>query len=132
MARKFGGGALGFILGVLVSVITAILYLAFLGGDYLLQLSPRYHDMASTIDVGGGDGKMASSAVEKFHSIVAPGGISIAVASVNGPTTAGVNDSVTAPSGVTEPSRRMQVGGETGGTGPCCGGQNWTRVTPQK
>jgi hypothetical protein len=39
----------GFILGVLVSVITAILYLAFLGGDYLLQLSPRYHDMASTI-----------------------------------------------------------------------------------
>jgi len=39
----------GFILGVLVSVIVAILYLAFLGGDYLLQLSPRYHDMASTI-----------------------------------------------------------------------------------
>jgi hypothetical protein len=39
----------GFILGVMVSVITAILYLAFLGGDYLLQLSPRYHDMASTI-----------------------------------------------------------------------------------
>ena len=39
----------GFILGVLVSVILAILYLAFLGGDYLLQLSPRYHDMASTI-----------------------------------------------------------------------------------
>ena len=39
----------GFILGVLVSVIAAILYLAFLGGDYLLQLSPRYHDMSSTI-----------------------------------------------------------------------------------
>jgi hypothetical protein len=39
----------GFILGVLVSVVSAILYLAFAGGDYLLQLSPRYHEMASTI-----------------------------------------------------------------------------------
>src|SRR5205807_1816254 len=39
----------GFILGVLVSVPAASLCLAFLGGDYLLQLSPRYHDMASTI-----------------------------------------------------------------------------------
>jgi uncharacterized phage infection (PIP) family protein YhgE len=39
----------GFILGVLVSVIAAILYLAFSGGEYLLQLSPRYHEMASTI-----------------------------------------------------------------------------------
>jgi hypothetical protein len=39
----------GFILGVLVSAVTAILYLAFTGGDYLLQLSPRYHEMVSTI-----------------------------------------------------------------------------------
>jgi hypothetical protein len=39
----------GFILGVLASVITAILYLAFAGGDYLLQLSPHYHEMLSTI-----------------------------------------------------------------------------------
>lgn len=39
----------GFILGTLSSVIAAILYLAFAGGEYLLQLSPRYHDMASTI-----------------------------------------------------------------------------------
>lgn len=39
----------GFILGVLFNVIAAILYLAFAGGEYLLQLSPRYHDMASTI-----------------------------------------------------------------------------------
>ena len=39
----------GFIMGVLGSVITAILYLAFAGGGYLLQLSPHYHEMASTI-----------------------------------------------------------------------------------
>jgi len=39
----------GFIFGVLVSAVTAILYLAFTGGDYLLQLSPRYHEMVSTI-----------------------------------------------------------------------------------
>ncbi len=39
----------GFILGVLASVITAILYLAFGGGEYLLQLSPHYHEMVSTI-----------------------------------------------------------------------------------
>ncbi len=39
----------GFISGVLVSMIAAILYLAFAGGEYLLQLSPRYHDMVSTI-----------------------------------------------------------------------------------
>jgi hypothetical protein len=39
----------GFILGVLASVISAILYLAFAGGEYLLQLSPRYHEMVSTI-----------------------------------------------------------------------------------
>jgi hypothetical protein len=39
----------GFILGVLTTVIAAILYLAFAGGEYLLQLSPRYHDMASNL-----------------------------------------------------------------------------------
>ena len=39
----------GFILGVLATVIAAILYLAFAGGEYLLQLSPRYHDMASNL-----------------------------------------------------------------------------------
>jgi hypothetical protein len=39
----------GFMLGVLASVIAAILYLAFGGGGYLLELSPRYHDMAATI-----------------------------------------------------------------------------------
>jgi len=39
----------GFILGVLASVISAILYLAFAGGEYLLQLSPHYHEMASSI-----------------------------------------------------------------------------------
>jgi|ERR1051325_9293918 len=39
----------GFILGVLVSVIVAILYLAFGGGDYLLQISPRYHDLVSQL-----------------------------------------------------------------------------------
>jgi hypothetical protein len=39
----------GFILGVLASVISAILYLAFAGGEYLLQLSPHYHEMVSSI-----------------------------------------------------------------------------------
>lgn len=39
----------GFIMGVLVTVIFAILYLAFANGDYLLQLSPQYHEMTSTI-----------------------------------------------------------------------------------
>ena len=39
----------GFIMGVLVTVISAILYLAFANGDYLLQLSPQYHEMTSTI-----------------------------------------------------------------------------------
>ncbi len=39
----------GFILGVLASVIAAILYLAFAGGEYLLQLSPHYHEMVSSI-----------------------------------------------------------------------------------
>jgi hypothetical protein len=39
----------GFILGALATVIGAILYLAFAGGEYLLQLSPRYHDLASAV-----------------------------------------------------------------------------------
>jgi hypothetical protein len=39
----------GFIMGVLVTVIAAILYLAFSSGDYVLQLSPHYHEMTSTI-----------------------------------------------------------------------------------
>ena len=39
----------GLILGVLASVIAAILYLAFAGGEYLLQLSPHYHDLVSSI-----------------------------------------------------------------------------------
>ncbi len=39
----------GFIMGVLVTVISAILYLAFSSGDYLLQLSPHYHEMTSEI-----------------------------------------------------------------------------------
>ena len=39
----------GFIMGVLVTVISAILYLAFANGEYLLQLSPQYHEMTSTI-----------------------------------------------------------------------------------
>jgi len=39
----------GFILGMLATVIGAILYLAFAGGDYLLQLSPRYHELASSV-----------------------------------------------------------------------------------
>jgi hypothetical protein len=39
----------GFIMGVLATVIAAILYLAFGNGDYLLQLSPQYHEMTSTI-----------------------------------------------------------------------------------
>jgi hypothetical protein len=39
----------GFIFGVLASTIGAILYLAFGGGEYLLQISPRFHDMAATI-----------------------------------------------------------------------------------
>jgi hypothetical protein len=39
----------GWLLGVIASVIGAILYLAFADGQYLLQLSPRYHEMQSTI-----------------------------------------------------------------------------------
>lgn len=39
----------GLILGIITSVIAAILYLAFAGGDYLLVLSPKYHDMRSRL-----------------------------------------------------------------------------------
>ena len=39
----------GLILGIIASVIAAILYLAFAGGEYLLALSPKYHDMRSRI-----------------------------------------------------------------------------------
>jgi hypothetical protein len=39
----------GIVFGVMTSVIGAILYLAFADGQYLLQLSPRYHEMRSTI-----------------------------------------------------------------------------------
>jgi hypothetical protein len=39
----------GLVFGVMASVIGAILYLAFADGQYLLQLSPRYHEMQSTI-----------------------------------------------------------------------------------
>jgi len=37
----------GFLLGVLTSIIAAILYLAFAGGDYLLLLSPKFHELTS-------------------------------------------------------------------------------------
>lgn len=39
----------GTILGILVTVISAILYLAFAGGHYLLLLSPKYHEMQSAM-----------------------------------------------------------------------------------
>lgn len=39
----------GVILGVLASVIAAILYLALGGGEYLLVLSPTFHEMKSRI-----------------------------------------------------------------------------------
>ncbi len=39
----------GTLFGVMASVIAAILYLAFADGQYLLQLSPRYHEMQSTL-----------------------------------------------------------------------------------
>lgn len=39
----------GTLFGLMASVIAAILYLAFADGQYLLQLSPRYHEMQSTI-----------------------------------------------------------------------------------
>lgn len=39
----------GTIFGVLVTVVAAILYLAVAGGEYLLRLSPEYHDMKSRV-----------------------------------------------------------------------------------
>jgi len=39
----------GFISGVLTSVIAGILYLAFAGGEYLLQIAPKYHDLTSQL-----------------------------------------------------------------------------------
>ena len=39
----------GFVIGVLITVVSAILYLAFSSGEYLLQLSPHYHEMTSEI-----------------------------------------------------------------------------------
>lgn len=39
----------GFILGVLTSTIGAILYLAFAGGEYLVQLSPHFHELTSEV-----------------------------------------------------------------------------------
>jgi hypothetical protein len=39
----------GFFVGVLATVIAAILYLAFAGGEYLLVLSPRYQEMKSSL-----------------------------------------------------------------------------------
>ena len=39
----------GVILGVLASVIGAILYLALAGGEYMLILSPKYQEMKSRL-----------------------------------------------------------------------------------
>jgi hypothetical protein len=39
----------GVILGILASVIGAILYLALAGGEYLLILSPKYQEMKSRL-----------------------------------------------------------------------------------
>ncbi len=39
----------GVLLGALVTVIAAILYVAFAGGDYLLLLSPKFHEMQSQV-----------------------------------------------------------------------------------
>lgn len=39
----------GLILGILASLIAAILYLALAGGEYLLILSPRYQEMRSRL-----------------------------------------------------------------------------------
>ena len=40
----------GLILGILATLIGSILYLAIGGGEYLLVLSPKYHEMRSSID----------------------------------------------------------------------------------
>lgn len=39
----------GLILGILASLIAAILYLALAGGEYLLILSPKYQEMRSRL-----------------------------------------------------------------------------------
>ena len=39
----------GVILGILASVIGAILYLAIVGGEYLLILSPKYQELKSRV-----------------------------------------------------------------------------------
>lgn len=39
----------GFIMGVLSTTIASILYLAFGGGEYLVQLSPHYHELNSEV-----------------------------------------------------------------------------------
>lgn len=39
----------GLLLGVMTTTVGAILYLAFLGGDYLLQLSPTYQEMRTRL-----------------------------------------------------------------------------------
>lgn len=39
----------GFIMGVLTTTIASILYLAFGGGEYLVQLSPHYHELNSEV-----------------------------------------------------------------------------------
>jgi hypothetical protein len=41
----------GLILGILGAVIAAILYLAVGGGEYLLVLSPTYHQMKTRLEV---------------------------------------------------------------------------------
>ncbi len=41
----------GLIFGVLATLIASILYLAIGGGDYLLVLSPKYHEMKTSIDM---------------------------------------------------------------------------------
>ncbi|MEA2624053.1 MAG: hypothetical protein QOD06_98 [Candidatus Binatota bacterium] len=40
----------GFILGLLLTLIGSILYLALAGGEYLLALSPRYQEMRTKLE----------------------------------------------------------------------------------
>lgn len=40
----------GLIFGFLATLVAAILYLAIGGGDYLLVLSPKYHEMRTSIE----------------------------------------------------------------------------------
>lgn len=39
----------GFLIGLTATSVAAILYLAFAGGDYLLQLSPNYQEMRTRL-----------------------------------------------------------------------------------